>query len=119
MDTKSVSMCWWNHPPQCRSIFGPGKTSKLIPAGSGVVVVLRNLSGRDFTLEPHTKVGRVITANIVPSIQIPSEQALSENEKVECMSAKADLSEGSQQEDTEPEDILQMIHLSGIDGLGP
>ena len=35
------------------------------------------------------------------------------------MSAQADLSEGTQQEDTEPEDILQMINLSGIDDWDP
>ena len=101
--------------PKCMSIFVPGNTSKLIQGGSGVAVVLRSLSGRDVTLEQHTKVGIVTTANIVPSIQIPSEQDLGENEKVQCMSAKANLPEGTQQEDTEPEDVLQMIDLSGID----
>ena len=90
--------------PKCTSIFVPGSTSILIPGGSGVAVVLRNLSGRNVTLEPHTKVGLVTTANIVPSIQITSEQDLGEKEKVQCMSAQADLSEGAQQEDTEPED---------------
>ena len=31
--------------PNCTSIFVPGNTSELIPGGSGVVVVLQNLSG--------------------------------------------------------------------------
>ena len=35
------------------SIFVPGNTSELIPGGSGIAVVLRNLSGRDVTPEPH------------------------------------------------------------------
>ena len=35
---------------KCMSIFVLGNTSKLIPGGSGVAVVLRNLSGRDVTL---------------------------------------------------------------------
>ena len=65
--------------PECTSIFVLGNTSKLIPRGSGVAVVLRNLSGRDVTIEPHTIVGIVTTVNIVPSIQIPSEQDLGEN----------------------------------------
>ena len=65
--------------PECMSIFVLGNTSKLIPRGSGVAVVLRNLSGRDVTIEPHTIVGIVTTVNIVPSIQIPSEQDLGEN----------------------------------------
>ena len=64
------------------SIFVLGNTSKLIPEESGVAVVLRNLSGRDVTLEPHTKVGMDTAANIVPSIQIPSKHNLGKNEKV-------------------------------------
>ena len=74
---------------KCMSISVPGNTSKLIPGGSGVAVVLRNLSGRDVTLEPHTEIGMVTTANIVPSIQVPSKQDLGEHEKVQCMSAQA------------------------------
>ena len=110
--------------PKCTSIFVPGNTSKLIPGASGVGVVLRNLSGRDITLEPHTEIGRFTTANIVPLIQIPSNQDLSErecngNEKIQCMPAQADLSEGVQHEETEPEDILQKIDLSGIADWDP
>ena len=71
--------------PKCKSIFLPSNTSKLIPGGAGVTVVLRNLSGREVTLGPHTEVDIVITANIVPSIQIPDEQDLVKNEKVKCM----------------------------------
>ena len=56
----------------------------------------------------------VTAANIVPSIQIPSNLDLSENEQVQCMSAQADLFEERQQEDTDPEDILQKVNLSGI-----
>ena len=56
--------------PKCTSIFVPGNTSELRPGGSGVAVVLRNLSGRDITLEPHTEIGMVTAANIVPSMQV-------------------------------------------------
>ena len=56
----------------------------------------------------------VTFVNIVPSIQIPSTQDLRENEKVQCISAQADLSEEIQQEGTDPEDTLQKIDLSGI-----
>ena len=41
--------------PKCKIIFIPGNTSELMPGGSGVAVVLRNLSGRDVTLEPYTE----------------------------------------------------------------
>ena len=103
--------------PKCMSIFGLGNTSKLIPGGSDLAVVLRHLSGRNVTLEPHSEVGIVTAANIVPSIQIPGEQDLGENAKVQCMSAQVELSRGVQQEDTE--DILQKIDLSGIDDWDP
>ena len=102
--------------PKYKSIFIPGNIFKLIPGGSGVAIVLRNLSGRDVSLEPHTEVGTVTTANIVPSIQIIGKQDLGENEKVQCMSDQANLP-GAQKEDTEH--ILQKINLSGIDEWDP
>ena len=95
----------------CTSIFVQGNTSELIPMGSGVAAVLQNLSGRDVTLEPHTEVGMVTAANIVPSIQIPSNLDLSENEQVQWKSAQADLSEEIQQEEADPEDFLQKVDL--------
>ena len=100
------------------SIFVPANTSELIPSGSGVAV-LQNLSGTDVTLEPHTEVGMVTAANIVPSIQIPSNQDLSENDKIQCKSAQANLSEEIQQEETDPEDILQKVDLSWIADWDP
>ena len=41
--------------PQCTSVFVLANTSELRPGGSGVTVVLKKLSGRDITLEPHTE----------------------------------------------------------------
>ena len=61
----------------------------------------------------------VTAANIFLSIQIPGNQDLSENEKVQCKSAQADLSEEIQQEETDPEDILQKVDLSGIADSDP
>ena len=61
----------------------------------------------------------VTAANIVPPTQIPEKQDLSENEKVQCKSAQANLSEEIQQEETDPEDILQKDDLSGIDDWDP
>ena len=83
-------------------------------------MVLQNLSGRDITLEPHTEVGMVTAANIVPSIQIPDKQELKENEKVQHRSAQADLSEGMmQQQERDPEDIFQKIDLLAIADWDP
>ena len=39
---------------------------------------------------------------------------MTDNKKVQCKSAQADLSEESQQEERDPEDILQKVDLSGI-----
>ena len=106
--------------PKCKSIFVPGNTSELIPEGSGVVVVLGNISGRDIILEPHTEVGMVTDANIVPLVQVPDRQYLKENEEIQCKSAQAELSEGkTMQEEIDPEDILQKIDLWGIADWGP
>ena len=44
---------------------------------------------------------------------------MSEDEKIQCMSAQADLSKGTSQTVTESEDILQKIDLSGIDDWDP
>ena len=44
---------------------------------------------------------------------------MGENEKVQCMSAQAELSDEIQWEETEPEDILQKVDLSGIDDWDP
>ena len=57
----------------------------------------------------------VSAANIVPSPQVPNLQDGKENEKVQCKFAQAYLSEGEiKQEETDPEDILQKVDLSGI-----
>ena len=105
--------------PKCMSVFVPGNTSEIIPGEWGVAVVFRNLSGSEVTLEPHTEVGKVTAANIVPSIQIPDELDMGENEKIQCMSVQADLSEGTSQRVTEFEGILKKIDLSGIDEWDP
>ena len=68
--------------PMCMSVFVPGNTSELRPGGSGVMVVLRNLSGRDITLEPCTEIGTVTATNIVPSTQVGNEPKLDGKEKV-------------------------------------
>ena len=105
--------------PNCKSVFIPDNTSKLIPGGSGVAVVLRNLSGKEDTLEPHTEVGIVTAANIVPSIQIPDEPDLDRDENIQCMSVQANLSNRTSQRIMESEYLLQKIDLSGIEDWDP
>ena len=108
--------------PKYTSIFVPANTSELRPGGSGVAVVLRNLSERDIALEPHTEIGAVTAVNIVPSMQVGNELNLDEKVKVPCMLAQvesADLPGRFQQSNRDPEDILQKLDLSGIDEWEP
>ena len=107
---------------KCMSVFVPGNASEFIPRGSGVTVVLRNLSGRDIIIESCTEVGTVTTANIVPSMQVGNEPKLDDKEKAQCMSAQVESSNwsaGFQQGSIDPEDILQKLDLSRIDDLDP
>ena len=108
--------------PKCTSVFIPGNTSELRPGRSDVTVVLRNLSGRDITLEPCTEIGTVTAANIVPSMQVGNGSNIDEKERVPCMSAQvesADLPRRFQQGSRDPEGILQKLDLSGIDEWEP
>ena len=105
--------------PKCKNIFVSGNTSELIPGGSGVEVVLQNISRRHIILEPHTEVDMVTAANIFPSVQIPDKQDLKENEDVQCKSVQADLSEVEiKQEEAASEDMCQKVDLSGMVDYG-
>ena len=48
---------------KCQTIFVPGNTTELKPGRLWVDVVIQNLSAREVTLEPHTKVGMISAAN--------------------------------------------------------
>ena len=76
--------------PKCTSIFVLRNTSELRLAGSGVAVVLRNLSGRDITLKPCTEIGMATATNIVPSMQVGNKPDLDEKDKVSCLSAQVE-----------------------------
>ena len=107
---------------KCMSVFVQGNTSELVPGGSCVTVVLRNLSERDIILVSCTEVGTVTTANIVPSMQVGHEQNVDDKERMQCMSAQVespDWSAGFQQGSIDPKDILQQLDLSGIDDQDP
>ena len=104
--------------PEGTSVFVLGNTSELKPGGSDVTLVLRNLSGWDVTLEPHTEIGTVTATNIAPSMQVGNEPKLDEKERVSCMSAEiesTELPEKIQQRSGDSEDILQKLDLSAID----
>ena len=99
-----------------------GILSELRPGKSDVNVVIQNRSGKDVNLKPHTKIGTVITANLVPTTQISNGFDLDEKERVTCMSAQVestDIPVKIHQESSDPRDILQNLDLSGIEEWEP
>ena len=62
--------------PKCVNVFVLGNTSELRPGSSDVTVVLQNRSKRNVTLRPHTEIGTVTAANLVPSTQLSNDYDL-------------------------------------------
>ena len=95
--------------PKCVNVFIPGNSSELRPRRSDVTVVLQNRSKKDVILKPHTKIGTVTAANLVPSNQVSNDFDLQERERVPCMLAQVestDIPGKSRQGSSDPEDIL-------------
>ena len=67
---------------KCANVFILRNTSKLRPGRSDVTVILRDMSGRDITLKPHTEIGTVTAANLVPLTQVSNDSDLDEKERV-------------------------------------
>ena len=80
-------------PPKCVNVFILGNTSELRPERPDITIVLKNRSKKDVTLKPHTKIGTVTTANLVPSTQVSIEFDLQERERVSCMLAQVESTE--------------------------
>ena len=103
--------------PKCVSVFILGNTSELKPGKSEVEVVLQNMSEKDVKLKARTKIGTVITANIVPTTQVSNDFDVGEQERVSCMLAQVDstnMSGETPDESMDPKDILQKLNLSGM-----
>ena len=87
-----------------------GNTSELSPG--------KSRSGKDMKLKPHTKIGTVITANIVPTTQVSNDFDVDEKERVSCMSAQvesANILGEALHGSSDPKDILQKLNLSGME----
>ena len=76
--------------PKCVNVFIQGNTSELKPGKSEVEVVIQNRSEKDVKLKPHTKIGTVIAANIVPTTQVSNDFDVDEKERVSCMLAQVE-----------------------------
>ena len=108
--------------PKCVNVFVLGNTSELRSRRSDVTVVLQNRSRKEVTLKPHTKIGTVSTANLVPSTQVSNDLDLDERERVPCMLAQiesTDVPRKTHQGSSNPKDILQKLDLSGIEEWEP
>ena len=60
-------------------------------------------------LKPHTKIGTVIAANIVPTTQVSNDFDLDEQERVSCMLAQVESTNipgETHQGSSDPKDIL-------------
>ena len=74
------------------------------------------------TLKPHTEIGTVTTANLVPSTQVSNGFDFDERDRVPCMSPQVestDIPGRTHQGGSNPEDILQKLDLSGIEEWEP
>ena len=103
---------------KCVNVFILGNTSELRPSRSDLTVLLQNRSKKDMTLNPHTEIGTVTTANLVPSTQVSNDFDLDEGERVSCMSAQVestDMPGKTSQGSSDPEDILQRLDMSRIE----
>ena len=108
--------------PKCVSVFVSGNTCKLRPGKSDVNVVIQNRSGKDVNLKPCTKVGTVITANLVPTTQVSNGFDLDEQERVSCMLAQvesANIPGETHQGSSDSKDILQKLDLSRMEEWKP
>ena len=104
--------------PKCVNVFIPGNTSELRPGRSDVTIALQNMSGKDVNLKPHTEIGTVTTANLVPSTHVSNGFDLDERERVPCMSPQVestDIPGKTHQGSSNPEDIFQKLDLSRIE----
>ena len=109
-------------PPKCVKVFVLGNTSELRPGKSDVNVVIQNRLVKDVNLKPHTKVGTVITANIVLTTQVSNGFDLDEQERVSCMSAQvesANILGETHQGSSDLKDILQKLYLSQMEEWEP
>ena len=104
--------------PKCVNVFFPVNTSELRPGQSEVKVVIQNRSGKDVKLKPHTEIGTIITANIVPTTQVSNDFDVEDQDRVSCMLPQvesADILGETPHGSSAPQDILQKLNLSGME----
>ena len=69
-------------------------------------------------LKPYTKIGTIITANIVPKTQVSIDFDVEEQDRVSCMLAQvesANILGETPHGSSDPQDILQKLNLSRME----
>ena len=109
--------------PKCTNVFILGNTSELKPGNSDIEVVIQNRAEKDMKLKPVTKIGTVIAANIVPTMQVSSDLDVDGLEVVSSMLAQVEsiniLQDTSDWVRNDLNDILQKLNLSGMQDWEP
>ena len=109
--------------PKCMNVFVLGNTSELKPGNSDIEVEIQNRSGRDVKLKPGTKIGTIIEANIIPTMQESNDFDVTGQEGVSSMLAHVEsidiLRDTSDMVRNDLKDILQKLNLSGMEEWEP
>ena len=109
--------------PKCMNVFVLGNTSELKPGNSDIEVVIQNRSEKDMKLKPGTKIGTVIAANIVPTMQVSNDFDVTGEERVSSMLAQVEsvdiLQDTSDWARNDLKDILQKLNLSRMEDWEP
>ena len=104
------------------NVFVPGNTFQLRSGNSDIEVVLQNRSERDMKLKPCTEVGTVITANIIPTMQVSNDFDMFGQERGSSMLAQVESTEIVGQTpdvSNDLKDILQKLNLSKMEEWEP
>ena len=107
---------------KCMNVFILGNTSELKPGNSDKEVVIQNRSGRDVKLKPDTKIGTVIAANIIPTMQVSNKLNVNGQERMSSMSAQVkstDILRETSDVGNDLKDILQKLNLCGMGNGSP
>ena len=104
--------------PKCTNVFILGNTSELKPGNSDIEVVIQNRPKKDVKLKPGTKIGTVIAANIVPTMQVSGDLDVDGPEVVFSMLAQVESiniqRDSSDWVRNDSNDILQKLNLSSM-----
>ena len=107
---------------KCMNVFILGNTSEPRPGNSNIEVVIQNRSDRDMKLKPGTEIGTVITANIIPTMQLRNNFNVDGQERVSSMLAQVestDILRETSDVTNDLKDILQKLNLSGMGDWEP